>query len=202
MESDTVDDEQHGRGAGAGMLLGLAAFTLFGMGGLGVLLMAGVQQRSLALAVLGDRSVLFHGVLGLGSGILIGGLAWLLIAQRFMDPVRQKYAYLIGPLMPHSWMRITVSLCAGVGEELLFRGAVQHWLGIPITAVVFVALHGYLDPRSWRISLYGAVLTLAMMGIGWMAKAHGLLAPMVAHTVIDIILLERLHAAWRKARAL
>lgn len=179
------------------MLLALAGFTLFGLGGVGAWLIVGVQDRSMLQVVIGDRSVLFHAALGVGSGALIGWAAWVLIAQPFMRPVRHKYTNLIGPLMRHGWMRVLISLCAGVGEELLFRGAVQHWLGVPVTALVFVALHGYLDPRSWRISLYGVVLTVAMAGIGWMAQVYGLLGPMVAHTVIDIVLLDRLYAAWR-----
>ena len=178
------------------MLLALAGFTLFGLGGVGVWLMVGVQDRALAEAVLGDRSVLFHIALGIGSGVLLGWVPWMVILRSFIRPDLHHFTNLIGPLMRQGWMRVLVSVCAGVGEELLFRGAIQYWLGITVTAFVFVALHGYLDPRSWRISLYGVVLTVAMIGLGVMAQAYGLLAPMVAHTVIDIILLDRLVAAW------
>jgi membrane protease YdiL (CAAX protease family) len=83
-----------------------------------------------------------------------------------------------------------------VGEELFFRGAVQWWLGIPFTAVVFVAIHGYLDPRDRRIMAYGTLMTLGMMLLGWMAERYGLVGPMLAHTLIDVILLERLHGTW------
>ena len=71
-------------------------------------------------------------------------------------------------------------------------------MGITITAVLFVAIHGYLDPRNWRISIYGLVLTAMMIALGWMAEHQGLLAPMAAHTMIDVVLLEGLHRAWRK----
>jgi membrane protease YdiL (CAAX protease family) len=114
-----------------------------------------------------------------------------------MAPTRLRYARLIGPWMGHRTDRVLISICAGVGEELFFRGALQHWLGIPLTAVVFVALHGYLDPRDRRTMAYGLFMTVAMMGLGWMAQRFGLLAPMLAHAWIDVVLLERLHAWWR-----
>jgi len=98
-------------------------------------------------------------------------------------------------------MRIAISICAGVGEELFFRGALQPWLGIPVTAVVFVAIHGYLDPRDKRLFLYGTLLTLCMMVLGWMAEVQGLVGPMVAHTLIDILLLERLHGTYVRLTA-
>ena len=81
------------------MLLALAGFTLFGLGGVGAWLIVGVQDRSMLQVVIGDRSVLFHAALGVGSGALIGWAAWVLIAQPFMRPVRHKYTNLIGPLL-------------------------------------------------------------------------------------------------------
>ena len=116
----------------------------------------------------------------------------------FLAPLFVKYASLLGPFIPSAGMQVLISLCAGVGEELFFRGALQHWLGIPWTALAFVALHGYLDPRDVRISPYGLYLTAAMIGLGWLAREMGLLIPIIAHTIIDIILLNRLVNDWRK----
>ena len=113
-----------------------------------------------------------------------------------------KYTDLIGPLMPTLALQVLVSVCAGVGEELLFRGALQYWLGVPLTAVVFVALHGYLNPLDWRVSVYGAYMTLAMIGLGVIAAHMGLVAPILAHTVIDIVLIGRLVRDWRSRQPL
>lgn len=99
--------------------------------------------------------------------------------------------------MPMRWTQWLVSVCAGVGEELFFRGAIQHWLGTLLTAVVFVALHGYLDPRDGRILRYGLYMTGAMAIIGWWAERHGLIAPIIAHTLIDVVLIARLLRHWR-----
>jgi membrane protease YdiL (CAAX protease family) len=179
--------------------LGLATLVLFGGGG--IALITGVQQRAL-------EEVLVHGMgapsqvlYGLLVGAAIGFMAWAIIRAPGFTPLRERYAMLIGLHVQQRSMRIAISICAGVGEELFFRGALQPWLGIPVTAVVFVAIHGYLDPRDKRLFIYGAALTLGMMVLGWMADVQGLVGPMVAHTLIDIILLERLHTTYHQLTA-
>ena len=181
------------------LVIGLAIFTLLAFGGGGIWLMVGVQRRSLQDALIGAVPLWQHGLAGFAAGILIARGAWWIIARPYMAEVRSKYALLIGPLLPSRWAQWFVSLCAGAGEELLFRGALQAWLGIPLTSLLFVALHGYLDPRDWRISSYGLYLTAAMIGLGYMAAHLGLLGPIIAHTIIDIVLLHRLVLEWKRA---
>lgn len=174
--------------------LGLATLVLFGGGG--IALITGVQRRALGEVLVQEVGVPLQVAYGLVVGVAIGMLAWMLIRAPGFTPLRERYALLIGPHVQQRSMRIAISICAGVGEELFFRGALQPWLGIPVTAVLFVAIHGYLDPRDKRLFIYGAVLTLGMMVLGWMADVQGLVGPMVAHTLIDIILLERLHTTY------
>lgn len=178
----------------------LALGTLLVFGGTGYWLITVVQERSLGVVLLGGIPIWWHVVLGLALGALISAGAWFLISRPFMHAVRYKYASLIGPLMSSVVLQIAVSVCAGVGEELFFRGALQYWMGIPLTALVFVSLHGYLDPRDPRVSVYGIYLVGVMVGLGWVADRVGLLAPTVAHTFIDVFLLHRLVKDWRAHR--
>ena len=79
---------------------------------------------------------------------------------------------------------VGVSLAAGVGEELLFRGAVQAEFGLAAASVLFGLAH--IGGRS--SVMFG--LWVAVMGFGLGGLAHeagGLLAPMVAHAVYDAI---------------
>ncbi len=39
------------------------------------------------------------------------------------------------------WGALVLGICAGVGEEILFRGAIQPKYGIIVTAIVFAVLH-------------------------------------------------------------
>ncbi|HQW86092.1 MAG TPA: CPBP family intramembrane metalloprotease [Flavobacteriales bacterium] len=178
----------------------LSGVTLFALGGLGAWLIAAVQERGLAeVSGLGHpwwRSL----AIGVVLGMITGTGALLLLRQPFLRPVAMRYAGLLGPLVPKRWHHVVLSLAAGIGEELLFRGALQHWLGVPLTALLFVALHGYLDPRDRRLILYGLYLVVCMLAYGTVARAWGLLPAMVAHTVFDLLLLDRLRA-WHRSSA-
>ena len=172
----------------------MAAFTLVGMGGGGWLLIARVQGRDAFAILLGPWQWGLQAVVGIGAGLIIAWIGWWIIARPDMIEVRIRYAGLVRELMPDRSLQLAVSLCAGIGEELLFRGAVQYWLGIPLTAVLFVALHGYLPLRNSPLFRYGLFLTIAMLGIGWAADHCGLLLAMTAHAVIDAVLIRRLVA--------
>ena len=129
-------------------------------------------------------------------GVTIGGLAWVLIDQSFFDQPREFFVGIIGPWRL-SWLEIIfVSCCAGIGEEILFRGAIQPHLGIVWTSILFVVLHGYISPFNGPLSLYGLFMIVAIGLLGWAAVHFGLVVAMVAHTIIDIILLHFLTKAY------
>lgn len=176
----------------------LSAFTLVAFGGLGAWLMAGVQHRP-PHDLLGAAPVPQGLVAGMVLGLATAAGALILLAQPLLRPVALRYAALVGPFVPRRWHRVLLSLAAGVGEELLFRGALQHWLGVPLTSILFVALHGYLDPRDGRLSLYGLYLVVCMLAFGTLGDTMGLWPVMLAHAVFDIILLERLRR-WHTMR--
>jgi len=175
----------------------LAVLTVVVFGGGGFVLIEWVQGRSTLALLSGPWPWWWQVLEGLVVGGVIAFVAWTLIGTRWMGAIRERYARLLGPHIGDPWDRMFISLCAGVGEELFFRGAVQAWLGIPLTAVVFVAVHGYLDPRDRRLFVYGLVLTGGMIALGHMAETHGLLGPMLAHALIDVVLLHQLNRTWR-----
>lgn len=125
-------------------------------------------------------------------GSIVGGLGglggWWLISSRFMLPVREKYQDLIYSMKLNLPTIIIVSFCAGVGEEIFFRGVIQSYLGIWLTSIIFVTIHGYLSPNNWRISVYGSYMVILIALLGYMTQAFGLTSAMTAHTFIDIVL--------------
>lgn len=127
--------------------------------------------------------------IGLLMGFAAGWGAWMIIRSPYMQPVRQKYGNLIREFNLSPWQIVYISLCAGIGEEILFRGVIQPYLGIWITAVLFVAIHGYLNPFDTRLFFYGVYMTLVIALIGYFSDQIGLYSAMAAHTAIDIVLL-------------
>lgn len=84
-----------------------------------------------------------------------------------------------------------ISLAAGVGEEILFRGALQPlfihwtnpWIGIAVVALLFGLAH-LMSPT------YFMAATLIGVYFGWLAWAYeDLVAPIVAHSVYDFVAL-------------
>ncbi len=170
----------------------MAALTLAVMGGGGWALMALVQERPVVDLLLGPWPWHEQIVGGLALGLGIAALAWRIISRSALQVIRARYAGIVAAMMPSILLQTTVSLCAGAGEEMLFRGALQFWLGVPLTAILFVAIHGYLDPRDGAMLGYGIYMTLAICGVGWAADQAGLLLAMTTHSVIDWVLIRRL----------
>lgn len=85
--------------------------------------------------------------------------------------------------------RIQLSLFAGVGEELLFRGAIQPLLGIWITSIIFIGIHGYFKFKSAGHLLFGSLMFGLSVLLGYLFENAGLIAAMSAHAVYDVIML-------------
>ena len=148
------------------------------------------------------QGILKELIIGMCLGILSGLFAWRIIKLKILQPVREKYQNVIGSLRMNIGTIVIVSICAGVGEEILFRGILQSYFGIWVTALGFVAIHGYLNPFDWRISIYGAYMTAAIIAIGYLNQLYGLTSAMIAHTIIDIILFVKLTREYPNNRLL
>jgi membrane protease YdiL (CAAX protease family) len=83
---------------------------------------------------------------------------------------------------------IVLSVCAGVGEELLFRSGIQFYLGIVPTSILFVAIHGYFSIKKIKTSLYGLVVLpfILLISIGFIKL--GLWFSVFAHFSYDLVL--------------
>ena len=133
------------------ILMRLALATLIGMPLIAIVIDRFSDTVNLQLAITGDGNYSMQLLWGAIAGLGIAVGAHLLIASPLLNEVNSSYARLLGRFRLTFSEILLISLCAGVGEEMLFRGAVQPFLGIPITSVLFVAIHGYLNPRDWRL---------------------------------------------------
>ena len=79
-----------------------------------------------------------------------------------------------------------VAVLAGVGEELLFRGALQSILGNWTTPVIGLVITSLLFGLAHALSkLYFLFAVAVGAFLGWMTlKYNDLVAPMVAHGVV------------------
>jgi len=130
-------------------------------------------------------------VVGVAAG---ASLAWL--SQRLVThwpPATHLHRVLrdaVLPLPPRGAMVLAVG--SGLGEELLFRGALQPALGLVPAALLFGALHVAPGRRLWVWPLWAA---LAGLLFGALHAATGLLlAPVAAHATANYLNLRFLEA--------
>jgi membrane protease YdiL (CAAX protease family) len=173
--------------------------------------MAVVVEGGLALAAL-VVAWIFHVALRdlfpsagapLVSAILRGLLAtlpmlvifWLLVNSDWpmMRQLREQVQWLIDEMFPSRSIAqfAMVAILAGVGEELLFRGAIQSVLGNWTTPVIGLVITSLLFGLAHALSkLYFLFAVAVGAFLGWMTlKYSDLVAPMVAHGVYDFLAL-------------
>lgn len=171
----------------------LSLFTLLVFGGIGLLSIRFIQDVKLADLLQGGAPIkqqLFWGLsYGLGSALMALAMIqapWFNNSSAFLTDLIKS----INPSIPEI---IFYSFCAGVGEELLFRGGIQPLfsnvtLGIWVTSVVFIMLHGYISFSEWELTLYGILMIFVSAGIGYLLIRWGIYASMAAHFLFDVIM--------------
>ncbi|HIA36762.1 MAG TPA: CPBP family intramembrane metalloprotease [Flavobacteriales bacterium] len=167
----------------------LGFITLFGFSAIGGIIME--QLLDIRFLTIFNAPLPWHqqGAYGLLYGIVSAFIAWEIVKLKFLTSTRTFFGGLIKSLNLSIWDIVFISFCAGTGEEILFRGAIQPYLGIWITAILFVAIHGYLNPWNWRISVYGLYMCFVIGGIGIMCNKFGITSSIAAHFAIDFYLL-------------
>jgi membrane protease YdiL (CAAX protease family) len=171
------------------VILSLALLTLVGFPMLGMVLVNIFSNEPIQIMIRQVAPVWQQLAIGSGVGAVMGFIAHWLTGLPLLRPSTQKYSRMLGALKLNTTDKVLISICAGFGEELLFRGAIQYFWGIWITAVFFVAIHGYLSIKDWRISIYGLVMTIFIAIMGYMNEWYGIWAAVSAHAMVDLVLL-------------
>lgn len=126
--------------------------------------------------------------LGLLIGTFYAIVASKILSFRVFEEVPLKIDDFVRDLKLSTFTSLFLSICAGVGEELLFRMGVQYYLGPLITAILFVAVHGYIHPLNWKKSLYGFVVLPLSLILCYGFEIFGLWFSIAVHFTYDAIL--------------
>lgn len=119
------------------------------------------------------------------------GVAGSLAAQRWQGwRFLHRWVLQVSPLIARMrwWEMVLLSLLAGFGEEMLFRGALQGWLGIWVASGLFAIAH------VWRWDSDGVKMMLVYLiyslMLGWLYHlTQNLWSCCVAHTLYDLVAL-------------
>lgn len=123
-----------------------------------------------------------------GGAALIG--VWRVLGRLSAQAreLERELGRMLGPLEPAEV--VGLALLSGFAEELFFRGAMQgSWGWLPAT-LIFAAIH--TGPgRAYRLwTLFAAIAGLLLAGL--MLWRGNLLAPVIAHVVVNGVNLSRL----------
>jgi uncharacterized protein len=128
--------------------------------------------------------LLLSPLLGLAIGLAVVLLSRLAVVQfEWARALHRDFRSLLGELSGREIFILAVA--SSVGEELLFRGALQPWIGIWPQAIIFALLHIGPGLRflPWTVSAFVLGVTF-----GYVFEWTGDLgAPIVAHFTINYL---------------
>lgn len=131
---------------------------------------------------------------GVASGLVLYAVFW--VGEQALVIILPRLAAEVGDLysvrdQDRAWFPPLVLAVVAPGEELLFRGLIQHRAGVAIALAAYVAVH------LWARK---AILVLAaLVGGAWwgslLAWTGGLVAPVASHLLWCLMII-----VWRPAR--
>jgi len=90
---------------------------------------------------------------------------------------------LLGPLFTSAFGIVTLGVAAALGEETLFRGAVQPRFGLILTALLFALLHS-----NYGITISTLIVFVLGLVLGYLRNRHNTTTAMITHAVYNMTL--------------
>jgi len=131
---------------------------------------------------------------GLTMGWVFGEIGRWLFRSPYFRATLDDY-YIVKQLKEFSLSNsqiVQVSVIAGISEEILFRAAIQPIIGIWLTSLIFIGVHGYIRFKTFGHAIFTLFTFLLSVILGLLFIYFGILSAIIAHAVYDIILLREL----------
>lgn len=153
------------------------------IGALALMWWGGIRFRELFAPMPGAGfSVATYGILFAAAVLAADWVLARFIPEEWADDGGINEKLFKNRSLPHIAL---ICLVVAVCEELLFRGAVQHFIGPYWTSVLFAAIH----VRYLRSGLMTLLVFAISYGLGWIYLQTGtLFTPIIAHFIVDFVL--------------
>jgi len=142
--------------------------------------------------------------LGLAVGLVLGSVASKLLTRWSRLRVMQNLTVVLAEGLSTSkpWMLAAIAMLGGAAEEVFFRGVLHPWLGIPLSALAFGAVHVRLRRGAWVWPLLS--VAFALIASAGYELTGTLLTPIAMHVLVNLASQQRLGrlAAARERRPL
>lgn len=178
----------------------MSLVTLAGFSIIGFLLIHFLLGENIAEVFFKGQNWKWQILIGASYGLYAAIFMSLVISYTPLQKISDFYTKLFAGLNLKFADIAFYSFCAGVGEEILFRGAIQYGfegllanyypphLAIWLIAFIFVALHLYFDFSDWRMMLNATLLVLVSAGLGYLFHYIGLISAIIAHFIFDLVI--------------
>lgn len=166
-----------------GQALGLVVIALAGVG-LGVTRSLSETVARLGLAWPGKSELTAAAT---GTVVLLGvqaglGAVWMALAPESLARVNEITNTLLGDLL-NPWGAFLIGLSAGLGEEMVFRGALQPRFGLVLTSALFAFVHlQYVYTFAW------VIVFLLGLGLGYLRQRWNTTTAILAHMLYNTLL--------------
>jgi membrane protease YdiL (CAAX protease family) len=130
----------------------------------------------LALGASSALGVLLALVLVVGTRLTVSRFSWAQQLHIELKPIAHRMT------LPQIML---VAAFSSLGEELLFRGLLQPWLGLAITSLLFGLCHQVPGPSRWVWAGWACVVGLAFGAI--FSLTGSLVGPLAAHAIVNAV---------------
>ena len=159
-------------------------FVVLAMVGVGWLSRRSLRQavQRLGIAVPSWRQV----ALGLGAGAVMAVFAVVVVMlsdrQGWTNEEVEHLNEILSKGLTESWMGVaTLGLAAGIGEETLFRGALQPCFGVGLTTITFALMH-----IQYGFSLATVLIIVLSVVLGVIRLRTNTTTAMITHAAYNI----------------
>lgn len=135
-----------------------------------------------------DSFSLFSCIKGMTLGCISGILMLIFTANQEASVQFHQQIQFVRSLKLNLVDCIFLSFCAGFGEEILFRIALQQWLHPLLAAFLFVSVHGYIRPKDWSTTKYGLLVFVFISILSYTIRTEGLWFCIAAHAFYDFVI--------------
>lgn len=169
----------------------LSWITLLGFPALGYLLLwlfNGVSFNEFLALLEFDQLKDTINLIGLEMGLLYGFIVLVISQAPIFKELAVPQTKLLERLNLNLADALFISLCAGFGEEILFRVVLQTWFGPWTTSFLFIAVHGYFSLKVMKKNLLGLSLFpfIVLISVGY--EVFGFWFAVAAHFSYDLIM--------------
>jgi membrane protease YdiL (CAAX protease family) len=164
-----------------------AMFLLMALMGVGWLSRRSFSDALVRLGIV--RPTLREVLIGIGMAAALVPIVMLFeggmnaIGMGVDQDVESLMNELVGPLLQSPWGVLSIGLAAAIGEEPIFRGALQPRFGLVLSAVLFALVHS-----QYGISLATVVVLGLGLVLGWERKRYNTTTTIITHALYNSLL--------------